>query len=422
MSFYDNPNQLLYETYHPTQKLGHDGQGVSPSPQLQNSSLNPHIQSPYSLARGTPAILKGHSNISHASSSHMVHPSNHLSAHPLHPSPSSGSLSQLHPNSFHLINTHIHQAQPHSSSNSILELGSGLQDPLPQSLHSQHSIPHQSLAQHPLSQPTHLSPVDDVSHPQPSSVSMSHSTSQSPEPLALSRRVLLALVSSSSTRPKRKNRPGKRFGAKKKSWVWSWFTQDSENHSVAACDYCGKVVVRIPSDKGSPKKLMEHLRLHGLSATSINYSRTDAVPEQDTASPASNFSHISNTSVPTPGASLMSDESNTSMTSDISDSRLSMILALQSLPTLKPASLQQCASVPTRYISPQFDNTAYSPMKFYNHLLNFLRDNKLPLSTIQTHSFQQMVYDLKSDALKDMLKLSEMYADILDVNRYTENE
>lgn len=382
----------------------------------------------FDLARGSPALLKGHSSISHASPSHMVLPPTHLPAHPLHPNSIPGPLSQLHSNSFHLMNTHIHQAQPQTSLNSILELGNGLRELHPLPLHPQLSIPQQSLPQHPLSQLTqinHSLPTSESSNPHPhshsQSISTSQSTSQSPEPLSKSRRVLLALASSSSARPKRKNRPGKRFGAKKKSWVWSWFTQDSENHSVAACDYCGKVVIRIPSDKGSPKKLMEHLRLHGLSATSINYSRADSVPEADTASPASNFSHVSNTSAPTSGPSLVSDESNTSMTSDISDSRLSMILTPQSIPTLKPATLQQCAQVPSRYISPQFDNTAYSPMKFYNHLLNFLRENKLPLSTIQTHSFQQMVYDLKSDALKDMLKLSEMYADILDMNRYTEN-
>ncbi|KAK7686837.1 hypothetical protein QCA50_009912 [Cerrena zonata] len=71
----------------------------------------------------------------------------------------------------------------------------------------------------------------------------------------------------------RKNRPGQKFGAKKKSWVWSWFAQDSQDPNIAACDYCGRIITRLASDKGSPKKLSEHLKTHKLTRESINNTR-----------------------------------------------------------------------------------------------------------------------------------------------------
>lgn len=71
----------------------------------------------------------------------------------------------------------------------------------------------------------------------------------------------------------RKNRPGQKFGAKKKLWVWTWFVQDLRDPNVAVCDYCGKIITRQPSDKGLPKKLSEHLKTHKLSRDLINTTR-----------------------------------------------------------------------------------------------------------------------------------------------------
>ncbi|WPK27594.1 hypothetical protein PUMCH_004987 [Australozyma saopauloensis] len=72
---------------------------------------------------------------------------------------------------------------------------------------------------------------------------------------------------------RRHNRYGRKYGAKKRLWVWSWFAQDPSDPNVAVCDYCGKVVRRRPSDKGSPKKLSEHLRTHKLTKTLANNTR-----------------------------------------------------------------------------------------------------------------------------------------------------
>lgn len=71
----------------------------------------------------------------------------------------------------------------------------------------------------------------------------------------------------------RKNRPGQKFGAKKKLWVWTWFVQDLLDPNVAVCDYCGKIITRQPSDKGLPKKLSEHLKTHKLLRDLINTLR-----------------------------------------------------------------------------------------------------------------------------------------------------
>lgn len=73
------------------------------------------------------------------------------------------------------------------------------------------------------------------------------------------------------------SRPGKvskpKFGAKKKSWVWNWFSQDPTNVNVATCDQCEKVITRLPLDKGSPKKLSEHLRTHKIGPDTPNPRR-----------------------------------------------------------------------------------------------------------------------------------------------------
>lgn len=72
----------------------------------------------------------------------------------------------------------------------------------------------------------------------------------------------------------RRNRPGQKFGAKKRLWVWSWFVQDLSDQNVAVCDFCGKVIKRVASDRGLPKKLSEHLHTHKLTKNLINPSRS----------------------------------------------------------------------------------------------------------------------------------------------------
>lgn len=92
----------------------------------------------------------------------------------------------------------------------------------------------------------------------------------------------------------RKNRPGQKFGAKKKLWVWTWFVQDQKDPNVAVCDFCGKTITRMASDRGLPKKLTEHLRTHKLLKTLVNSARELQNPTsyaEAVAMPFSDFAH-----------------------------------------------------------------------------------------------------------------------------------
>lgn len=69
-------------------------------------------------------------------------------------------------------------------------------------------------------------------------------------------------------------RHGNKLGARKRNWCWNWFTQeDPRDKNVATCDYCGRLIRRMPSDKGSPKKLLEHLNTHKITPDMANPKR-----------------------------------------------------------------------------------------------------------------------------------------------------
>lgn len=59
-------------------------------------------------------------------------------------------------------------------------------------------------------------------------------------------------------------------------------------------------------------------------------------------------------------------------------------------------------------------------MKFHKHLLKFLTENKLPINVIKSHSFQQLIYDFRSDSVADLLELTNLYSSLLEVSRYGE--
>lgn len=53
---------------------------------------------------------------------------------------------------------------------------------------------------------------------------------------------------------------------KKRSWVWDWIEQDTENKFRAVCIYCQKEIFRLDGDRGSPKKLITHVNSkHGIN-------------------------------------------------------------------------------------------------------------------------------------------------------------
>ncbi|CAN3358400.1 hypothetical protein DICA3_C19460 [Diutina catenulata] len=241
-----------------------------------------------------------------------------------------------------------------------------------------------------------------------------------------------------SPRRKRVNRPGVRFGAKKRSWVWSWFVQDYNNANLAACDYCGRVIQRVDSDKGSPKKLHEHLRTHKLEKSTINYSRAVPIdghgitytaagepltypsrykedqtrgpavaPEPPSASPpASTFrAEI------TPEEPVASPQAH-------HDQQPRPHYQQGSFPPTKARRTDHNYMEQRRFISAEFDNTPYSPMIFHRHVMKFLTDNKLPISVLKSPSFQQVVYTLRCDAVTDLEQLTSLYSSMLEVQNY----
>lgn len=242
-------------------------------------------------------------------------------------------------------------------------------------------------------------------------------------------------------RKERKNRPGQKFGAKKKSWVWTWFVQDTNDSNIAACDFCGKVITRLPSDKGSPKKLSEHLKTHKLTTDSINHSRSipidgngitytsDGTPMNF---PQQKRQHLQSLANLDPQS--LSISQNPSMQDQLhrSPHQLQPIQLNVVDPQVHTShdSENKRESNPIayrltntrRYLSTDFDNTPYSSLQFHRHLLKFLTENKLSINVLKSHSFQQLIYDLRSDSVVELLELTNLYSSLLEVSRYDNNE
>lgn len=265
-------------------------------------------------------------------------------------------------------------------------------------------------------------------------------------------------------RKERKNRPGQKFGAKKKSWVWTWFIQDSQDPNVAACDYCGKIITRLSSDKGSPKKLTEHLKTHKLTRDSINNSRAipidgngvtyapngmpisyentppdihhpqvrhqphlhmrpDPAPTGRHSGHHSGHDHVLDATSLSHLTPVHQDPASIAMGANAHRGRKDKRHYIDSLTVpLVPVSgnMAQAPNVAfgsRRFLSADFDNSPYTAMKFHKHLMKFLTENKLSINVIKSHSFQQLVYDLRSDSVTELLDLTNLYSSLLEVSR-----
>lgn len=281
----------------------------------------------------------------------------------------------------------------------------------------------------------------------------------------------------------RKNRPGQKFGAKKKSWVWTWFVQDLSDPNVAVCDYCGKIITRMPSDKGLPKKLSEHLKTHKLNKDLINTTRpipmdgngitytlsgfqmpylgTFTLPSGNSAAGSNQMlvdqqhqqqqllhqlQHMIQNSILSlsHGHSSSqqvqqqhghdSDEISLELKSKAAKYRRTNVLQgmpsdrLQIHTQLQVHNQNSSGSQGNnhvqygrRFILPNFDNTPYSASKFHRHLLKFLADNKLSIRLLKLHSFQQLIYDLRPDSIADLLELTGLYSSFVEVSRVDSN-
>ncbi|CDK25224.1 unnamed protein product [Kuraishia capsulata CBS 1993] len=168
-----------------------------------------------------------------------------------------------------------------------------------------------------------------------------------------------------------------KFGAKKKSWVWNWFVQDDLDLNVAICDQCGKCIRRLASDKGSPKKLSEHLRTHRIDRETVNPNRE----------------------------SMMSVEANVSGSS--------MAYSPQ-VPLRRNLTQGGYASLP-RHILNEFEIAPYTQVKFHKELMKFLAENKLPITVVKSATFRQIVFTLRPESIPDLDDLDNIYASFIEV-------
>jgi hypothetical protein len=295
----------------------------------------------------------------------------------------------------------------------------------------------------------------------------------------------------------RRNRPGQKFGAKKKSWVWAWFKQDVDNRNVATCEVCCKVVTRLESDKGSPKKLSEHLRTHKLTRDSknnpglfpaerddnrCNLNRTIS----DKAEPRSleTATHVgepvSTTCIQRPplesshqlqqdipqlnGEPQLPIQDYTRQCRQILPQRqsyhLSQVVHYQQryqpssqhdllnydqaqrpqladdamkLPKLKNQEVSSLETMVTdcpkhsqngfRSMNQELSGrghltSPYSTMSFHKHLMGFLIENRLSMNIIESSSFKQLIYHLRSDSVADLMDLTQLYSSLLEVSKY----
>ncbi|KAM3164269.1 BED-type domain-containing protein [Lachancea thermotolerans] len=164
------------------------------------------------------------------------------------------------------------------------------------------------------------------------------------------------------------------LGAKKRNWCWNWFAQDPNDKQLAVCDYCGRKVRRLKSDRGSPKKLLEHLHTHKITPEVENPARSSnpAKPEF-TAGVQSFYKTIkrrrkpaANKTQPAPLPPVAGTASTTSSTNESDDI----------------ASDDNALSAPP--VPPEGPSAV---SKFAFKALQFLLENQLYLSVIFSSSF-----------------------------------
>lgn len=205
----------------------------------------------------------------------------------------------------------------------------------------------------------------------------------------------------------RVNKPGQKFGAKKKSWVWNWFIQDIGDSNVATCDFCGKIIKRLASDKGSPKKLGEHLKTHKIDRNSVNPKR-DSMIVGDASRHYFNTINSNQTFKPHPlsnqAANLQQQQSHQQVPQNSYNRQ-------QSTSSTNAGS----EFTNTNYDKSEFDQSPYSQPKFQKDIMKFLVENKLPLAIVKSPSFRQVIFTLKPEAIPDLNELNHLYSSLLEV-------
>ncbi|KAH3685808.1 hypothetical protein WICPIJ_003221 [Wickerhamomyces pijperi] len=266
----------------------------------------------------------------------------------------------------------------------------------------------------------------------------------------------------SQPRAPRVNRPGQKFGAKRRSWVWEWFIQDPTDYNIATCEVCGKCVVRLSSDKGSPKKLAEHLRTHKIERggpqqhaqqqAQAQQAQIQQQQQQQQQIPQPNASFYQGT-----GSANGVHSNNTTVTSSAGSAAIpnnSSISTLEAQQTnfsagqngttaasvtatttnaagntntvhtekVKQPRKRQAKKTTLKVPVPAKSSTlthqlptTYNSLRFQKNILQFVLENKLTLATIKTESFKDLVMGLNPQAVKDLEELNGLYPSLIEV-------
>lgn len=202
-----------------------------------------------------------------------------------------------------------------------------------------------------------------------------------------------------------RRKPGPKPGSRKRLWVWRWFHQNPEDPSEATCDVCGRHLKRNATDRGLPKKLVEHLRVHRiLSADAAMLLRpfsvvTELPPKPDSGALPTTAPHHRSPQGPV-----------------IAPYRLPprQMIPIQPYPPLIPFPPGQQQQPPPQPHPPS-DPDPYSPVGFQKAVVRFLAENKLPILVVQLLLFRQLVGELRPQLVPAIADLTILYLGMLEV-------
>ncbi|OUM55330.1 hypothetical protein BVG19_g4847 [[Candida] boidinii] len=217
------------------------------------------------------------------------------------------------------------------------------------------------------------------------------------------------------TKAKRTNKPGAKFGAKKKSWVWNWFFQDHMDTNKATCKKCNKLIIRLPNDKSSPKKLIEHLKTHKITRSTIEHTPTSnnvrSVNEDTSPFQIDSITEVSgnDTDIKDSPNQTMKDEA-----VNIYDKPVRLKRSSDDSGTNVDNKKSRTSSVENNK-----DRDSYSSLNFQRDVIDFLKENKLPIKTIKSKSFRKLILNLKPSAVKELDDLDNFYSSFIEIFNYS---
>ncbi|OWB73525.1 hypothetical protein B5S31_g3272 [[Candida] boidinii] len=216
------------------------------------------------------------------------------------------------------------------------------------------------------------------------------------------------------TRARRTNKPGAKFGAKKKSWVWNWFIQDQSDTNKATCKKCNKLIIRLPNDKSSPKKLIEHLKIHKITRSTINHT---SISNNITMINDDSVTELSENELDIKGSLHQTVENKT-----IVNNHGKIVKSKRNLDnsvTRNNTKKSKISGIENDNNNNTKDNDNYSSLKFQRDIITFLTENKLPIKTIKSKSFRKLILTLKPSAVKDLDDLDNFYCSFIEIFNYS---